>query len=266
MKHRWVYGWVIGLWFCSLAYAQLPQIENYSGDFWSRPTLTGDWGGLRNTLATKGVNLDVDLVQSLPGLNAGGSLRSQDSVLYRYGGYVDYRLNIDTGKLGLWPGGILSLKAETQFASFLESGQTGALLAPNAAALYPVPFDETSALSSVVFTQFFAKVFGIYLGKIDVFGADANAFAHDFATQFMNAGFGPNLIAAMTVPYTPLGAGIILLPTESVVLNVSALSPTGKGNTADFDELYKDGVVVAGKLRVGIKPFSLPRHQTIGGT
>jgi len=82
----------------------------------------------------------------------------------------------------------------------------------------------------------------------------------------MNAGFGPTLIAAMTVPYTPLGAGFLLLPTESVVFNFSALSPTGKGNTADFDELYKDGVVLAGELRVGVKPFGLPGHQTIGGT
>jgi len=162
---------------CSLACAQAPQLEHYSGDFWSRPALTGDWGGLRNNLAQKGVNLDVDLVHSLQGLNAGGSRRNQDSVLYRYGGYVDYRLNIDTGKLGLWPGGFLSMKAETQFASFLESGHTGALLAPSAAALYPVPFDDTTGLSSVVFTQFLAKFLGIYLGKIDIFGADANAFA-----------------------------------------------------------------------------------------
>jgi porin len=265
MKYRWVYGCMIGLWVCSLTYAQLPQIENYSGDFWSRPALTGDWGGLRNTLAKKGINLDVDLVQSLQGLNAGGSLRSQDSVLYRYGGYVDYRLNVDTGKLGLWPGGFLSLKAETQFASFLESGQTGALLAPNAAALYPVPFEETSALSSVVFTQFLAKWFGIYLGKIDVFGADANAFAHDFTTQFMNMGLGPTPIAAMAVPYTPLGAGFVLLPTESVVFNFGVLSPTGTADSAGFDELYKDGVVLGPELRVSVKPFGLPGHQLIGG-
>jgi porin len=266
MRHRWVYGGAISLWLWTVAFAQAPQISNYSGDLWSRPALTGDWGGLRNTLATKGINLDVDLVQSLQGLNAGGSLRNQDSVLYRYGGYAEYRLNVDTGKLGLWPGGFLSMKAETQFASFLESGQTGALFAPNAAALYPVPFDETTGLSSVVFTQFLAKFFGIYLGKIDIFGADANAFAHEFKTQFMNAGLGPTLAAAMTVPYTPLGAGFVLLPAESVVFNFSALSPNGKGNTAGFDELYNDGVVLAGELRVGIKPFRLPGHQLIGGT
>jgi porin len=266
MNHRWLSGCVISLWICSLAEAQLPQIEHYSGAFWSRPALTGDWGGPRNTLATRGINLDVDLVQSLQGLNSGGSLRNQDSVLYRYGGYVDYRLNVDTGKLGLWPGGFLSLKAETQFASFLKSGHTGALLAPNAAALYPLPFDETSALSSVVFTQFLAKFFGIYLGKIDIFGGDANAFAHEFKTQFMNAGLGPNLALAMTVPYTPLSAGFVLLPAESVVFNFAVLSPTGTANSAGFDELYRDGVVLAPELRVGVKPFGLPGHQLIGGS
>ena len=61
MKYRWGYGCVISLWVCGLAFAQLPQIEDYSGDLWLRPALTGDWGGLRNTLAEKGVNLGVDL-------------------------------------------------------------------------------------------------------------------------------------------------------------------------------------------------------------
>jgi hypothetical protein len=73
MRHLWVYGCAISLWVSSLAFAQLPQIENYSGGFWSRPALTGDWGGLRNTLATKGINLNVDLLQSLQGINSGGS-------------------------------------------------------------------------------------------------------------------------------------------------------------------------------------------------
>ena len=55
-----------------VAWAQLPQIEDYSGDLWSRPALTGDWGGFRNTLAKKGINLDVDLVQGVQGLNSRG--------------------------------------------------------------------------------------------------------------------------------------------------------------------------------------------------
>lgn len=50
------------------------------------------------------------------------------------------------------------------------------------------------------------------------------------------------------------------------MFNFSALSPTGKANSADFDQLYKDGVVLAAELRAGIKPFGLPGHQLIGGT
>jgi hypothetical protein len=80
---------VCSLWLCSLTYGQLPQIDNDSGDFWPRPALTGDWDGLSNHLAREGINLDIALLQSLRGLGAGGSLRSQDGMLYRYGGYDD---------------------------------------------------------------------------------------------------------------------------------------------------------------------------------
>ena len=34
----------------------------------------------------------------------------------------------------------------------------------------------------------------------------------------------------------------------------------------NLDELYEDGVVLAGELRVAIKPLGLPGHQLIGGT
>jgi porin len=264
MKQLSAYVCVMGLWVVGVAWGQLPQIEHYSGDLWSRPALTGDWGGLRNTLATKGVNLDVDLVQSLQGLNSGGL--ANDSVLYRYGGHAEYLLHVDTGKLGLWPGGFLRLKGESQFGPYLRRNDTGTLLPPDAAALYPVPFDEETTLTSVVFTQFLAQWFGLYLGKIDTFSGDANAFAHEWKTQFMSTGFGPNPVTFTTVPYATLGAGFLLRPTEAVLFNFSALSPDGTANSAGFDELYADGVVLAGELRVGIKPFGLPGHQLIGGT
>jgi porin len=104
------------------------------------------------------------------------------------------------------------------------------------------------------------------LPQIDNYSGDANAFAHDWQTQFMNTGLGPNPVLFTTIPYSTLGAGFLLLPTESVVFNFSALSPGGTANSAGFDDLYKDGVALAAELRVGIKPFGLPGHQLIGGT
>ena len=46
----------------------------------------------------------------------------------------------------------------------------------------------------------------------------------------------------------------------------AALSPGGTANSTGFDELFEEGVVLFGQLRVGITPFSLPGHQLIGGS
>jgi Carbohydrate-selective porin, OprB family len=50
------------------------------------------------------------------------------------------------------------------------------------------------------------------------------------------------------------------------VFNFSVLSPTGEARSAGFGDLYKDGVVLAPELRVGVRPFGLPGHQLIGGS
>ncbi len=44
----------------------------YSGGLWSRSTMTGDWGGFRNTMAQMGITLDSDFTQIGQGLVSGG--------------------------------------------------------------------------------------------------------------------------------------------------------------------------------------------------
>jgi porin len=260
MKYLWVYGCVICIWCSSLAYAHAPQIGNYSGDFRSRPALTGDWGGLRNTLAAKGINLDVDILLSLQGVNSGGQARE-----YKFGGSADYELNLDFGKLGLWPGGFLKIKAESQFGEFL-SDQVGSIAAVNADVLFPVPFDSKSALSNVQFTQFLAPSFGVFLGKLDVLGGDANVFADDHKTKFMNLAFDFNPVTLRTVPYSPLGAGFIVIPSKDVLFTLTALDTEGNPENAGFDTVFKRGTTLTPELRVTVKPFGLPGHQLVGGT
>ena len=48
------------------------QAPDYTGDLWSRPRLTGDWGSLRTKLADNGVTLDLDFVSIPRGLWAAG--------------------------------------------------------------------------------------------------------------------------------------------------------------------------------------------------
>ena len=51
---------------------EAPPATPYSGNFWQRSTLTGDWGGLRNELAARGVTLDMSLTKAAQGIVHGG--------------------------------------------------------------------------------------------------------------------------------------------------------------------------------------------------
>jgi porin len=73
--------------------------DPYSGDLWNRSTLTGDWGGVRNEWAAKGVTIDLDITQIGQGVVNGGK-----SGAWQYGGRGDLAINLDSQKLGLWPG------------------------------------------------------------------------------------------------------------------------------------------------------------------
>src|SRR5215813_14290633 len=84
----------------------------WGGDFWSRPRLTGDWFGLRDDLGKKGVVLDVDLLLTPQSVMTGGLDTGSE-----FWGNADYTLNVDTGKLGLWPGGFLKLSAGSGFGN-----------------------------------------------------------------------------------------------------------------------------------------------------
>jgi porin len=250
---------IMGSLFVRPVQSQLIDVpKTYVGDLWSRPRLTGDWLGVRDELAQHGIWLDVDLVQVLQGVGSGG----RDTGV-EYGGHVDYRLHVDFQRLGLWPGGFLTLFAESQYGNSVNQ-KAGASIPVNTAAVFPELDENSTTLSSVVFTQFLAPWVGVYLGKLDITQGDANEFAHDYRTQFMNLGLQYNLVPFRTVPYTPLGAGIMLIPFEGADVSAGVLDPNGTVTESGFEDFFEDGVTVNGEGRVTIKPFGLTGHQTLG--
>src|SRR5262249_39746281 len=92
--------------------AQFDGPEKYGGDLFSRPRLTGDWGGIRDEMAKRGVFFDVDYLQILQGVQTGG--RKND---VSYWGETSYTLTVDSGKLGLWPGGFLKIHALSTYGT-----------------------------------------------------------------------------------------------------------------------------------------------------
>ena len=238
----------------------------YSGDFWKRSTLTGDWGGARNEMAAKGVTMDLSVTQMYQGIVGGGK-----DQLWRYGGRGDMTLNFDTQKLKLWPGGFFTVEAEGNFGETLID-KTGSVMPVNTSQLFPTPLGANLNIPQVSFMQFFSEYAGVVLGKLATLtptSGDMNEFAHGKGdTQFMNLAFNVNPVSLLTVPYSTLGAGLVLLPTKdpkAAIANFSVIQTNGKSSITGFDELYADQLTFAGEARVRTNFFGLTGHQLIGG-
>ena len=241
------------------AMAQFDGPEKYGGDLFSRPRLTGDWGGVRDEMAKRGIFLDLDYLQILQGVQEGG--RKND---VSYWGEAGYTLTVDSGKLGLWPGGFLKIHALSTYGT-TTNRDAGAIVPLSTSFLYPAPSDPGTALLNFTATQFFTKWAGVYFGKIETLaGSDANEFADDYRTKFSNGSLQFNM-ANVLVPLSTIGGGIVLLPWDGAIVNVGVLDPDGTPND-DFGHPYSKGVIVTSEGRVAIKPFGLLGHQTLGFT
>jgi porin len=229
----------------------------WGGDLESRPRLTGDWGGRRDELGKEGVVFDVDLMSTPLDVVSGGRSTGSDTW-----SNVDYTLNIDTQKLGLWPGGFFMVSADTGFGSNIFS-KAGALVPVNTAALFPAPNDETTVLTNATFMQFLSEEFGLVVGKFNTLIAGEQEFYGNYSTQFLNAAF----VFPMTLEQVPLsayGGGVIALPSENVVLSAIALDPNGTATSNSFSNAFDNGVMVVGSGQLTIKPFDLVGHQNVG--
>ncbi len=249
-----------------------PASNPYSGDFWTRSTLSGDWWGIRNQLADKGVTLDMSLTQAAQGIVHGGK-----DIGWQYsGGRGDINLSLDTQKLGLWPGGFLNVEAEGNFipADTLRksiNGRAGSLMPVNSSQFYPTPAGDNFNLPALNFTQFLSPYFGLTIGKYATLtstSGDMNEFAHGKGdSQFMNLALNANPIILTTVPYSTLGTGVIALPTKDpnqAIVSFMVLSSTGQASTSGFDDLDGNNLTFVGEGRVRTDFFGLTGHQLFG--
>jgi porin len=244
---------------------EAPSATPYSGDLWTRSTLSGDWGGFRNEWAAKGVTIDMNITQIGQGVVNGGK-----SGAWQYGGRGDLVINLDSQKLGLWPGGFFNLELEGNWASSVNQN-SGALMPVNSSQTVPLPPGRIFGVPAWNFTQFLSPYFGLTLGKyatVTKTSGDMNEFAHGKGdTQFMNMALNFNPLSAFTVPYSTLGTGAIVLPTkdpQEAIVTFFVMSTNGQANTSGFDDLDGNAITVAGEGRVRTDFFGLTGHQLFG--
>ncbi len=230
----------------------------WGGDILSRPRLTGDWGGWRDELGKKGIVFDVDLLMTPQAVLSGGRNTGGD-----FWGNLDYTLNVDTQKLGLWPGGFFKFSADTGLGSNVFQ-DAGTIVPVNTAALLPAPNDRTTALTNATLTQFLSPQFGVIAGKINTLDLGATEFYGDYRTQFLNATFNFPM-TVQQVPLSTFGGGLLVLPRDDIILSALALGPNGAPISNDVAQAF-DGVMIVSNGSLTIKPFGLVGHQSLGLT
>jgi len=241
--------------------AQLPT-PDYSGSLWTRSTLTGDWGGARNTLAKKGITFNASVTQIYQGNFTDGSTGDE---YWRNSGTADYEMDLDFGKLGLWPGGFLKVRGMSGYRKSINS-VAGSLMPVNSDALFPWPNGNYTGLTDFLFMQFLSEHFGLLAGKTNTLeGGDINEFAHDYKTQFLNTAFVINPVTFRTCPYSSVAIGAVFL-SKVAEFNLNVMDTEGSAIKSGNKTVMHNGTTVASQLRFKTCIAGLPGHQLFGGT
>jgi porin len=170
------------------------------------PGISGDWGGARTWLSDNGVEFSWDLTQSYQGVLDG--CFDEDA---EYLGSSEMILDLDSEKLGLWPGGFARVAAEGRFGDDILA-DAGTFSPVNNDALFPADPDragkEVFALTEMTATQFLAPWIGFYGGLVNTTSGDANEYAGFLRSNehFQNLSLGVNAVSLRVVPVSPWAA------------------------------------------------------------
>ena len=231
----------------------------WGGDFWDRPRLTGSWWGLRDELGKKGVVFDADILLSPQGVMSGGK-----DTGWNFWGNADYTLNIDTGKLGLWPGGFFKFYGDSSFGESVFD-DVGAIVPVNTWLLLPKPDEPSSGAPE-------RDVHAVSQPQVrPVRGQDLHARRVQGRVRRRHP-----------QPVHEHGAGLPHGPRPGSVLGVRRRrhrpavggrhssrpwrsTPTARPRTTTSPRRSTTASLVVATGQVTIKPFGLVGHQTVGG-
>jgi porin len=210
-------------------------LPDYSGDFRERPYLFGDIGGTRTEWAEMGLMYDISYNQYLQSVVNRGSETGT-----RYGGTIDYNVTLDFDRMGVIPGGILTMRAVSRYGRSV-NGISGAGVPVNTDATHPttsVADDEVTLYLPVInYTQFLSQQLAVAFGKFDTYDS-ANEFAGGRGrSQWMNMNFALPVSPALIVPYSVMGASVVVMPTPNLTIIGMVATSEDTSSTSGFDEI-----------------------------
>jgi porin len=241
-------------------------VPDYAGDLSQRGFLSGGWGDARTDMAEEGIQFNLDWNQYLQGVIDGG--RDQTT---RYGGNLDYRVNLDLMRMGVLEGAVIKFRAESRYGNSV-NGESGAILPVNTDAFFPLTrrLDEDIAftITDLNYTQFLSPKLAVLLGKANTLSGDPNEFASGRGTtQFMNANFIFNSALALRLPYSTLTAGVVWLPVQEkdhgITVTGLVFNTADSSTTTGFED-FGEGTSAILEADFQYRLGRLPGGQNIG--
>ncbi len=235
-------------------------------DIWTRDKLTGDWFGLRTDLAKIGINIDVRLTQFYQGVAYGGV-----NTNFAYGGTMDFIINIDTHKIGLWEGGLLNMHARKRFGSDVLS-DAGGLTLLNGPLLFPEPGDYhgTEITGLTLYQSLFDGRVSAFVGKLDAFDLVSGLFPNTIdggLTGFLNPNASVTALPWLRwINLSLWGAGIWTVHESGMPeTGIMVLGQENTATTWSFRDSFDDGVGILAFHRFFYDIDHKPGYVFIGG-
>jgi porin len=224
--------------------AAKPPPAPFEGDIWTRKQLLGDPGGARSKLAEHGVTVTLRSSSFYQEVTSGGVNQSGGEFSHA----IDYIVNVDGHKLGLWEGLYLNMHATTRYGDdVLED--TGGLTLPNAGNVYPLPGDYSGTqVTGYTATQLFlGGRLAVTGGKLHVLDTVAGLFPKTFDP--VNEYWNVNSLVTATPWFRFVnlsmwggGAWTYDLATGLPETGAIAFDLNNQTTSNDINEAFQDGV------------------------
>src|SRR5438477_6982096 len=193
------------------------------GDFWQNTQLTGDWGGFRTSLAEHGIFFNLYSTSAYQDVASGG-LKTGSSFVEN----IQLSINIDTGRAGLWSGGLFHFTVGSRFGDSVKNTFTvGSSTPQNIGLAFPGPFFDADVYPTEYFlVQALTPKFSLLLGKLAILDiADQTLFGDSAKYYFANLNFNKNPIALTFYNTLTIAAAGVWTPTKWLTIAGGVFDP-----------------------------------------
>src|ERR1700756_598839 len=195
----------------------------------NRTQLSGDWGGLRTDLARHGFFFDLYSTSAYQDVASGG-VKTGSAFIQN----TQLSINMDSGRAGLWPGGVfhITMEARNGSSSAQDTFTAGSTVPQYTGLAFPGPFFVHDVLPTEYFLfQSLTPTFSVILGKVNVLThADQTLFGNSYKYDFANLNFNKNPMA-LNFYNTTSWAGLgVWTPSKWLTASAGVYDPNSQAN------------------------------------